>query len=145
MATHSNYLQDGSSNSWTSDLVNSIHSCAFCRVQEVDPSTQKRGWTGNPIPAIVIRYRGNKIIYGASQECLFFKHILNFYTEGEYSDPAYVQSIVSNIECSRYCYYLRSKLPPSHSVQLPRCDGGPRDTRRPGGADCARAACPNTE
>jgi hypothetical protein len=54
-----------------------IHCCEFCQVQEIDPSLreQTNKWMGPTIKNSV-RYRGTRIIHGASNGCDFFKHCL---------------------------------------------------------------------
>lgn len=65
-----------SSTSLQPDLSERTHSCTFCQAQEIDPNTQIRGHSLDPAPAIVIGYRGSKVVHGASNGCLIFADCL---------------------------------------------------------------------
>lgn len=53
------------------------HSCDFCQVQEIDPGSKVDKFEKHMDTALVrIRYRGSRIVDGASKGCTFFAHCL---------------------------------------------------------------------
>lgn len=56
-------------------LPGSIHSCSFCYVQELDPGLTRKPTAGDLSSGTVIKYRGSRVLDGASNGCAFFKDV----------------------------------------------------------------------
>jgi hypothetical protein len=55
-------------------LPETIHSCSFCYVQELDPSLKRTRTTSDDLSSgTAVRYRGSRVLDGASNGCAFFK------------------------------------------------------------------------
>ena len=54
-------------------LPETIHSCGFCYVQEIDPGLNNRDgqWSST-----ALKYRGSRVLDGASNGCVLFQDIL---------------------------------------------------------------------
>lgn len=50
-----------------------IHSCDFCAVQEIDPDLKSRG---DDSAVCVIKYRGSRVLDGALKGCAFFQELI---------------------------------------------------------------------
>ena len=52
-----------------------IHSCRICSVQEIDPVMKPRD---DEYDGCVVKYRGSRVLYGASKGCAFFQEMITY-------------------------------------------------------------------
>lgn len=53
-----------------------IHSCSFCCVQEIDPSMKTL--IHEPNVGSIVKYRGSRVLDGASNGCAFFQDMITY-------------------------------------------------------------------
>lgn len=53
-----------------------IHSCSFCSVQEIDPTIKT--FIHEPNEGSIVKYRGSRVLDGASKGCAFFQDMITY-------------------------------------------------------------------
>jgi hypothetical protein len=88
------------------DLSGPIHSCSFCCVQEIDPCLKEFIPRNDLTTGTVVKYRGLRVLDGASNGCAFFKVALDL-LESILSEHGYNQGSASpNFRPENWIYEL---------------------------------------
>lgn len=95
----------------------SIHTCSFCSVQELDPGIERKRTVDNLSSGTLIRYRGSRVRDGALEGCAFFKNafdslqsilITHEYEQGSDSTRFRPENWIYDLFFSDYTGYLET-------------------------------------
>lgn len=116
--TERNNIQLGEgSESNVPHLLETIHSCTFCCVQEIDPGLKTRDFSNDLLYGSTVIYRGLRVLDGASNGCAFFTETLSSlesilsahgYEQGSASPNFRPENWIYELFFSHYTGYLET-------------------------------------